>query len=77
MIDATLLSALSTLFRQVVIVSGHHCPHPPTLVLSLMMAIVTLILPLSGYPPCLVVVIPSTSAPDASLLPHLSHIAMA
>ena len=80
-IDATLLSTLSTLFRKVVIVSGHHRPHPPTLVLLLMMAmvatIVTLVLPLPVYPPCLVVVIPGPSAPDASLLPHLSHIAMA
>ena len=80
-IDATLLSALPTLFRKVVIVSGHHCPHSLTLVLLLMMAmvatIVTLVLPLPGDPPCLVVVIPSTSAPDTSLLPHLSHIAMA
>ena len=79
-IDATLLSTLSTLFRKVVIVSGHHCPHSLTLVLLLMIAMVatiTFVLPLPGDPPCLVVIIPGPSTPDASLLPHLSHIAMA
>ena len=73
-IDATLLSALSTLLWEIVIVSGHYCSH--TTLVALLMTI-TFILPLSGDAPCLVVVIPCTGAPDTSLLPHLGHIAMA
>ena len=71
MIDATLLSALPTLFRQIVIVSRHNCPQT-TLILAM---VATITLP--GLTPSLVVVISGTSTPYTSLLPHLSHIAMA
>ena len=76
MIDAAILSALSPFLRQVVIMAGHHCPKA-TLAVLLMVATITLIVPLPCYTPCLVVVIPGTSTPDTSLLPHPSHIAMA
>merc|ERR1719490_249453 len=77
-IDATLLSALSTLFRQVVIVSGHYCSHTSLVVLLMAMVTTnTLVMALSGHAPCLVVIIPSAGTPDTSLLPHLGHISMA